>query len=167
MENLGVKEYKSYLLEKQLTVPYVQKFWENKFRKPELNWRFIWSTFRTCTNEPRITSLMWKILHNIYPTGILLYKMGKQDDDQCKFCHERDTVEHCFVECCLVKKMWIVIEVYLGIKLKAINILLGYDLKACNHRWAYVMICIGILCAVRLNMGNIQTLTFFLKENVK
>ena len=58
---LRVKEYKTYLLEKQLTVPYVQNFWENKFEKPELNWRLIWSTFRTCTNEPRITSLIWKI----------------------------------------------------------------------------------------------------------
>ena len=37
IKNLRVKEYKTYLLEKQLTVPYVQKFWENKFEKPELN----------------------------------------------------------------------------------------------------------------------------------
>ena len=61
-------------------------------------------------------------------------------------------------------KMWNEIEVYLRIQLKAINILLGYDLKACNHRLAYVMICVGILCVSKFKYGKYTDINILFKR---
>ena len=35
--------------------------------------------------EVRLRVLQWKIIHNIYPTRILLYKMGNATDSSCLF----------------------------------------------------------------------------------
>ena len=48
------------------------------------------------TKEVRLRVLQWKIIHNIYPTRILLYKMGKATDSNCCFCMVRDFIEHFF-----------------------------------------------------------------------
>ena len=35
-----------------------------------------------------------EIIHNIYPTRILLYKMDKATDSNCCFCKVRDYIEY-------------------------------------------------------------------------
>merc|ERR1712004_36346 len=58
----------------------------------------------------RLRSLQWKIMHNIYPTNILLYKMGKVDSSDCSHCGVRDFIEHFFCECIVVRQIWSVLE---------------------------------------------------------
>ena len=45
--------------------------------------------------ETRLKVLAWKVLHNIYPTGISLSKMGLSSEN-CKYCNVLDTLEHFF-----------------------------------------------------------------------
>ena len=58
------------------------------------------------TKESRLRLLHFKILHNIYPSNILLRKMGIKDSDLCDFCKERDVVEHMFINCKLLEGFW-------------------------------------------------------------
>ena len=52
------------------------------------------------TKETRLRVLQWKILHNIYPTNILLYKMKVRDDRMCSYCNDAvDCIEHFFFDC--------------------------------------------------------------------
>ena len=39
----------------------------------------------------------WKLLHNIYPTNNLLFKMGVKDSIRCSYCADNDYIEHFFV----------------------------------------------------------------------
>ena len=63
-------------------------------------WIFIFSVGKNtwllsyrCTQETRLRVLLWKILHNIYPTkfNILLSKMEVRDNNYCSYCI--DTVD--------------------------------------------------------------------------
>ena len=36
----------------------------------------------------RLGVLQWKVLHNIYPTNILLCKMKVRDDQLCSYCND-------------------------------------------------------------------------------
>ena len=66
------------------------------------------------TKETRLQVLQWKILHNIYPTNILLCKMKVRDDQMCSYCNDVvDYIEHFFFDCPTIKKFWNYIEQYI------------------------------------------------------
>ena len=66
-----------------MTVPCANGFWHRKFGT-EID-KHIWSLPSLVTKETRLRVLQWKLLHNIYPTNILLCKM-KVRDDQMLWC---------------------------------------------------------------------------------
>ena len=51
---------------------------------------------KKCTKDSRLQLLHWKILHKIYPTGILLHKMGICSSNKCTFFDEIDYLELVF-----------------------------------------------------------------------
>ena len=73
----------------------------------------IWLISYECVSEVKLIILQWKLLHNIYPTGTLLFKMKMRDDENCDMCGERDSLSHCFVQCPSVSEVWKMAEVYI------------------------------------------------------
>ena len=65
-----------------------------------------WSNLFVGTKEIKLAQLQWKILHNIFPTNIILKKIGIKQTENCEFCQERDTVEHTFFSCKRLEKFW-------------------------------------------------------------
>ena len=58
------------------------------------------------TKESRLRLLHFKILHNIYPTNIILHKMKIKSSILCDHCHVPDYIEHFFCDCSLVCNFW-------------------------------------------------------------
>ena len=116
--------------------------------------------------------LHWKILHNIYPTNILLHRMGIFENRNCKFCtDEIDYIEHFFWSCGKINLIWKKVEEYAYlkfdklIKLKLKDVLFGYnetengsDVLAINH-----VILIAKMCISKYRYGKYLDL-FFLFE---
>ena len=65
-----------------------------------------WLSAFSCSCETRLQTFQWKILHGIFPTGVLLKKMNIRQSDQCQYCGNTDTVGHFFFECHSVKELW-------------------------------------------------------------
>ena len=65
-----------------------------------------WKVAFRATTETKLQILQWKILHNIYPTGIYLNKIGIKDTDICESCNCQDTMEHFFIECIQTQQLW-------------------------------------------------------------
>ena len=92
------------LTEASVTQPCSVNFW---LRKYDLSLTKVhWTIAKESTKEERLRLLHWKILHNIYPTNILLHKMGLRDNKNCKYCDETDYIEHFFWHCVKVRKVW-------------------------------------------------------------
>ena len=53
-----------------------------------------WSNLFVGMKEIKLIHLQWKILHNIFPTNIILKKIGLRQSEICDFCDENDVVEH-------------------------------------------------------------------------
>ena len=66
----------------------------------------IWNMSHKTSSEVKIRQLQWKILHKIYPTCTLLFKMKLKEHENCEFCNERDTLIHFFSSCQVSKKLW-------------------------------------------------------------
>ena len=76
----------------------------------EIEKKTIWSLISTVTNEARLIELQWKILHRIYPTNVLLYKMKLSESELCTSCQELDTLEHFFCKCGAIMAIWAQVE---------------------------------------------------------
>ena len=86
------------------SVPGAKGFWSRKFGL-EID-EHIWSIPSLVTKETRLRVLQWKILHNIYPTNILLCKMKVRDDQMCSYCNDVvDYTEHFFFVRPTIKKI--------------------------------------------------------------
>ena len=66
----------------------------------------LWSMSHECSSEVKLRQLQWKILHRIYPTNTLLFKMKIKVSEECDFCNERDTIIHFFACCPVSKIVW-------------------------------------------------------------
>jgi hypothetical protein len=103
-----------------------------------------WAVATKCTKEERLKLLHWKILHNIYPTNILLYKMGIKTSIRCETCGEDDYIEHFFWHCRVAKKVWCHCINYITkstgspISLEETDIIFGYSTDQLNARSRFV-----------------------------
>ena len=104
------------------------QLWKNKFNI-EIESEH-WLTAINASKETRLRTMHWKIMHNIYPTNILLSKMKIKETQNCEWCDCQDFPEHFFVECKIIKHLWQEIESKLKtfcssrIKLKLSDIML-------------------------------------------
>ena len=59
-------------------------------------------------------NFQYKILHNILYLNKVLFTFGIIKTPQCSFCHSYDeTINHTFLECICVKKLWIHLRLFL------------------------------------------------------
>ena len=93
--SLSVKDFRQLLTED--TQPCSVKFLKKRFETDNGCWEVAFNA----NQETRLKVLQWKILHNIYPTNILLHKMGIANSEKCNTCHsgEMDYIEHFFFTC--------------------------------------------------------------------
>ena len=80
-----------------------RNFWKNRLSQ-DVTEKF--KIAHQSTKESRLRLLHFKICHNIFPSNILLYKMGIRNSDLCEHCGVKDYIEHMFVHCTLLKDYW-------------------------------------------------------------
>ena len=120
------------------------------------------------TKEVRLRTLQWKIIHNIYPTQILLHKMGIAENSNCKYCHQRDYLEHFFVECSSVAGLWRevnsmvarILNVPVGdltVQQKLFGVVLPEYPKACVNKVNLVLL-VAKMCISKYKYGQYSNL---------
>jgi hypothetical protein len=107
-KELTAKDFRVKITENKKVQPTATFFWHHRYNHT-LD-KHDWLMPRLATKEERLRLLQWKILHNIYPTNILLLKMGIRDNDLCDSCGVRDTIEHFFWKCTKLSRLWKVVE---------------------------------------------------------
>ena len=169
--NIKRKGFLKYI--KKTEESHAEAFWKRKFGDEVTN--NIWGIHTECTKEVRLRTLQWKIISNIYPTNILLNKMGIAATRNCTLCGTLDYIEHFFGECTLVKPLWTEIEnliaSYIGkrIKLTIPIIMLGINHTSILTRHERDLInhtlLVGKLCISKYKYGkNFHLITLFYKE---
>lgn len=104
----SARAFRNHINESKYSDPCAVRFWKNKFNV-DINKQH-WDIMNI-TNESRLKELHWKILHNIYPTNILLKKLDLADSELCSLCGtDIDFIEHFFYRCDIIKRLWQYIE---------------------------------------------------------
>ena len=121
------------------------------------------------TKESRLRLLHFKILHNIFPSNILLNRMGIKETELCDFCGEKDVIEHMFIHCSRLKGFWTMVmctifsRTNIRVEITDHNILFGIsrtdpktktsDLNIVNH-----IILIAKMCISKTKFGTYSNL---------
>ena len=167
IQSLKCKDFRALLIDD--IKPCALNFWKRKLNidiTPN-HWQMAFD----CTTETRLRVLQWKILHNIYPTNILLNKMGISNSNKCSACQtdDKDFIEHFFFHCSKVKPLWAKAELEINATIgKRITIteaiaLLGYhdnnvsntDRQIINH-----IIMLSKMCISKYRYGESVQLGF-------
>ena len=153
LHKLTVKDFRE-LINCNSMIPCAVGFWQKKFKQniTKLHWCLAINSNR----ETRLRVLQWKILHNIYPTKILLLRIGKADTNTCDACNtgEIDYIEHFFYTCRSIKRIWglvtneIMTRFGIQINITIEIALLGYTINtkytyAINHLLSIAKMCIS------------------------
>jgi hypothetical protein len=132
------KSFRLLLTKEKATQPCSEHFWLHKYNV-KLG-KEHWIMANNCSLEERLRLLQWKILHNIYPTNILLSKMKIRDHNRCSFCGEVDYIEHFFFKCSHLKVFWKIVEnkiffiTGLLVQLNETDVMFGYQVYKQNDR---------------------------------
>ena len=161
MREYTVRDFRNILTSE--TKPCAASFWLKKLNVQLTN-RY-WSSVFTATKETRLRVLQWKILHNIYPTNILLTKIGLKDTETCTACTsgDKDYIEHFFYECNEIKPIWRLVEsaiketVDTNITINQTIALLGYhedNVSKLEHQKINHLIIIAKMCISKFRYGT-------------
>ena len=117
---------------RDIIYPIANNFWKRKFDIEIDKSKWINAVYHT--KETRLRVLHWKIMHNIYPTNILLKKMNVTENNKCSYCPNTvDYIEHFFFECRVVRDLWnlveqkIMFETNMVIKISVTDVLFGVN----------------------------------------
>ena len=153
---------------------HLKLFWNRK--EAEFNNKH-WMLPIRCTKETRLRILQWKIIHNIYPTNILLQKMKLVDTNNCQICLETDYTEHFFFYCRSIKNIWVEIERIIEtrseirIKLEVNDIMLGLLIvEGINKKeiiWINHLILVGKMVISKLKYGNFKHNLILLEKELR
>ena len=167
--------YRETMIKSLYVPPKCHAYWEKRFPDYDFNWNIIWRKLLLCTNEARLISLTWKILHNIYPTKTLLFKMGKEDTNVCIKCNVIDYVDHFFFSCKNIKHVWEKVNFIVSqrlnknISLSVTDVLFGVHDKSINRVqsiFIHNIISVAKLCIGKFRYGNHPNLLFLFEHEL-
>ena len=154
-----------------------ENFWK---RKLNFYIRDHYNLAHQVTTESRLRVLHFKLLHNIYPTNILLHKMGVKDSDSCDSCNEKDYIEHMFFYCSAINRFWELVSRsvlgYTGVRIdfKIQDILFGIvqplpkTTRSIMNKINYIIL-VAKMCISKTRYGKIKDLklVFELEMNLR
>ncbi len=175
VESCSSKFFRDTLISNLFVPPRCEKYWERKFPNLNFNWSNIWLAIPSCTKEPRLLSLNWKILHNIYPTKVLLYKMGKEPNNVCTTCNVIDYPEHFFFDCIKSKQLWYLANKIIAektekqIKLSAENVIFNFNhtIHDVDSKFINYVIAVGKMCISKFRYGDHPCLLFLFERELR
>ena len=105
-DDLSCKSLYLLLLVVPAIAPKSAGFWGSVVGRPINRWAWVWRKSRLKVVENRKNDLIWLIIHRVIRVRYALKSWGIIDSDKCAVCNRTETVEHCFLECPRVVKLW-------------------------------------------------------------
>ena len=105
-DDLSCKSLYSLLLKVPAVAPKSAGFWGSVVGRPINRWAWVWRKSRFKLVENRKNDLIWLLIHRAIRVRYSLKVWGYIVNDKCAICNRIETIEHCFLECPRVVKLW-------------------------------------------------------------
>ena len=81
-------------------------FWNAVLIRPINRWAMVWRKSHLKLIENKKNDLLWLILHRAVRVRYSLKSWGYIDNDRCAVCNRVENIEHCFLACPRVVRVW-------------------------------------------------------------
>ena len=105
-DDLSCKSLYSLLLEVPSVAPKSAGLWGSVVGRPIERWAWVWRKSRLKLIENRKNDLIWLLVHRVVRVRYALKSWGYINNDKCAICNRVETIEHCFLKCPRVVKLW-------------------------------------------------------------
>ena len=105
-DDFSCKSLYLLLLDVPPVAPKSAGFWGSVVGRPINRWAWVWRKSRFKVIENRKNDLVWLLIHRVTRVRYALKAWGYIDNDKCAICNRIETIEHCFLECPRVVKLW-------------------------------------------------------------
>ena len=79
------------------------KKWSENLSLNEDSWEKFFKSLRKVCKETKPKEFQFKLIHRIVVTKRELFKYGIKADDECCFCGDKDSIDHTFIDCPLLR----------------------------------------------------------------
>ena len=86
--------------------PRCASFWDSVLIRPINQWATVWHKSRLKLHENKKNDLLWLILHCAVRVRYSLKNWSYIDNDKCAICGRVENIEHCFLACPRVVRVW-------------------------------------------------------------
>jgi hypothetical protein len=93
------------LINKIKIAPVTRDKWMQLFELNEDNWKSIFEVAKII-RDTKIRTFQYKLLFNLIPCNLYLYKIGRSNSHKCHYCNMIDNITHYFYECENTKSFW-------------------------------------------------------------
>jgi hypothetical protein len=95
---------------KTIQIPHVTKIkWETELEIHEEQWTNIfYNSFKI--RDTKIRAFQYKLIMNLVPCNLYLYRIGKTDTYKCNYCANIDHISHYFYECIHTRSFWLSLQ---------------------------------------------------------
>ena len=81
-------------------------FWDAALLRPINQWASVWRKSRLKLNENKKNDLLWLIVHRAVCVRYSPKSWGYINNDKCAVCNRIENIEHCFLPCPRVVRVW-------------------------------------------------------------
>jgi hypothetical protein len=113
--------------------PYIHNYWNQRLHET-INWKSWYHIIHKSVVDNKIKQFKIKLLHNLIPTNLNLFKWKVKDSPLCAHCKEVEDYEHFFIHCPSLSLFWdTIIELFKHCGINRISknikfILIGYKI---------------------------------------
>ena len=86
------------LIEKKQTTPIIKDKWTTEFNLNKKDWQQVFIISKII-NDTKIRVFQYKLLFNLIPCNLYLFRIKKSDTYNCKSCNEIDNIIHHIYSC--------------------------------------------------------------------
>ena len=106
MPDASCKNVYLLLLDLPAVAPRCAGFWGSVVNRPINRWALVWRKSRLKLIENKKNDLIWLLIHRVVRVRYALKSWKIIKNDKCTVCNQRETIEHCFIECRRVVRVW-------------------------------------------------------------
>lgn len=106
LDDLSCKNLYKLLLSVPSDIPRCAGFWGSVVGRPINQWAWVWRKSCLKLNDNKNNDLLWLIIHRAVKVQYALKSWGYISNDKCALCSRVETIEHCFLECNRVTRVW-------------------------------------------------------------
>jgi hypothetical protein len=108
-------------LVKKIQLPHITKEkWENELNLNSKDWTYYFQNIKII-RDTKIRSFQYKLIFNLVPCNLYLYRIGKSNTFNCNYCAKIDNITHFFYNCNGTKLFWNGIQNWWNTMKKEIN----------------------------------------------